>query len=609
MSPRMVATALLTVLFALSWSRQLFGNRPPLEPYRSTAAARVSRSSSSHFQLAPGELPGYTGWARPEFTLAGQFRVMEDETSTPRDIVAGQDWFLTLQCQDDDSHTNTSTEHHSLAPCRRHNYEGGDVESWFYVRAYGPAILTGTVEPVSQPHKTKNDGSTTQYYRVHIRPIDPGVYTVEVVLTFSVVPPLDQFPLGRQQQLHQAALPAVPSPNYEGYLLPQFPMQITVTGPAPPPIDSLPYCTANDLLLVTTTTTHERDTDSSINNNDRPPPARWRVVDSNRSPHHHAVTPPGSIQMSAYQQSYNSLGVKLQYERIDCQVPQIHNNNNINKLPVGEEKSGNNSMYPCRGGGSSTKKKNDAKRKKILHFILIGDSTMRLQRDVLASWLQVPIQNGTVRLTFHELYGGTLRCDRLSEPKLGERFSSSSATTGPLLLDDDNHHETRRVVLFNTGLHDIHRLCGSEWHQDRTLYLTVDELQMPCTQLYQLALQTLVDSVVQIPADMHLFQTTMSAWPKYGNYGVAWNPSVGQALPLDNGFVAQFNRIALRVLQDKGIRAIVDAYWVSLARPDNREIDGKASMGKKLSHPGNEVVLALVQNWYHVFLRTVCGGG
>ena len=42
-----------------------------------------------------------------------------------------------------------------------------------------------------------------------------------------------------------------------------------------------------------------------------------------------------------------------------------------------------------------------------LHFILIGDSTMRQQKDVLESWLGPQIASGLAKVTFHEFYGGT----------------------------------------------------------------------------------------------------------------------------------------------------------------------------------------------------------
>ena len=80
----------------------------------------------------------------------------------------------------------------------------------FYLRAYGPSVIPGRV--------TSHTGNS---YILHFIPLDPGVYTVEAVLTFSNAPAMDRFPLPPKQL----------QPAYEGYLLPGFPLQITVTSP------------------------------------------------------------------------------------------------------------------------------------------------------------------------------------------------------------------------------------------------------------------------------------------------------------------------------------------------------------------------------------------
>jgi len=57
----------------------------------------------------------------------------------------------------------------------------------------------------------------------------------------------------------------------------------------------------------------------------------------------------------------------------------------------------------------------------------------------------------------------------------------------------------------------------------------------------------------------------------------------------------------------KDIR-VLDAYWLTLARPDNREIGfvGNSdlydvlNLPKHLIHPGSEVVTALFNNWVRV---------
>ena len=464
----------------------------------------------------PNELPGYTGWARPEQTDAGRFQIVSDLSNVG---VAGQPWEITVEC------SSCSSD-----------------ESWFYLRAYGPAVITGSVQRESQGR-----------YRMHFLPIDPGIYTIEVVLTFSAVPPLTDFPL-RDTRV----------PDYEGYLLPGFPFFLNVTRNNPPLETKLPYCTLEQLT----------------SSNESPfTYARWRLVDSMRSSTHQKTVPgDDTIQLAAYQQSFQGLGLRFSYDRTDCRIVGIPNttfhlfDDCVSSLAV------------------------------PLHIILIGDSVMRLQSTVLNGWMQNRIESGQAKITFYELYGGTLRSERLSGPKLSA-IPLEQASLGE-----------RKIVLFNSGLHDIHRLCGDEWNDDRRTYLNESELQQSCVDLYRVALDTLVSNVLQIPqVDSFVFQTTTAGWPKYGNYGVAWNPVHGQGLPLDAGFVDRFNRIAIDYIAEvkqkttKSRRLhIMDGYWISLPRPDNREISKNADIGKKLSHPGHEVTYAMVRFFFMMVVQTVC---
>jgi hypothetical protein len=466
--------------------------------------------------VAPNELPGYTGWARPEQTDAGRFRIVLDPASI---AIAGEEWEITVECSSCTS------------------------KAWFYLRAYGPAIITGTVISESLGR-----------YRMRFLPTDPGIYTIEVVLTFSAVPPITDFPL------HDTKVP-----NYEGYLLPGFPFFLTVQGSTPPRETQLPYCTIDQL---TTTNNHL----SPFTN------ARWKLIDSIRSSTH-TKTVPGddTIQLAAYQQSFQGLGLRFSYERTDCRIVDFPN---AKFHPIEE----------CT-----------ASLHKPLHIILIGDSVMRLQRTVLEGWMKQMINSGQAKVTFYELYGGTLRSERLSGPKVSA------------IPQEQASLNERKVVLFNSGLHDIHRLCGDEWKDDRSTYLHDSEIQQSCLDLYQVALDTLFTNVLQIPqVDSFVFQTTTAGWPKYGNYGVAWSPINGQGLPLDAGFVERFNQIAIDFIsktKQGGSYSnlhIIDGYWVSLPRPDNREISKKADIGKKLSHPGHEVTYAMVRFFSMMVLQRLC---
>jgi hypothetical protein len=66
--------------------------------------------------------------------------------------------------------------------------------------------------------------------------------------------------------------------------------------------------------------------------------------------------------------------------------------------------------------------------------------------------------------------------------------------------------------------------------------------------------------------------------------------------------VDAFNNVALRVLDGYDGFDIVDGYWLSLARPDNRQVDKANAVGKHLVHPGLEVLQAMVRTWMTVAL-------
>ena len=49
----------------------------------------------------------------------------------------------------------------------------------------------------------------------------------------------------------------------------------------------------------------------------------------------------------------------------------------------------------------------------------------------------------------------------------------------------------RRLVLFNTGLHDISQLCSRVKYEERSVYMTVSDADYSCAALYQQNLRTL----------------------------------------------------------------------------------------------------------------------
>ena len=81
-------------------------------------------------------------------------------------------------------------------------------------------------------------------------------------------------------------------------------------------------------------------------------------------------------------------------------------------------------------------------------------------------------------------------------------------------------------------------------------------------------------------------------------------------MPVATDFVGFFNEIAYDVIQESFPDIpIMDGYWISYARPDNREITVgfKKALEKKLSHPGMEVVFALLRQLTTIIVQSeVC---
>ena len=545
----------------------------------STAAPEIS--------LTPVEMPGYTGWGRPEFTLAGFMELLGSSNGESQwTVEAGKQWEQCFQCSG-----HPLCVRHSPTPTQENH------NSWFYVRAYGPSVITGRVEVVdSYPRDVKTGSSSSKnwMYRVVLEPFDPGTYLVEVVVTFSEPPSLDYFPLERHEkearlQQSTSQIKAFTQREvhklYEGYMIKGFPRILEV----------VPYRSkenSKNSLSQTSICDIEHLIVTGVN--DGMSQGRWKVTDMVRQAHHtQKASELNQVSHMDYQYSWNSIGVAMDFEFRDCRL-----------LPLPSE-----TLNPFRA--CSHTENNGLRSQPDLHIIMIGDSVMRWQHDLLVNNIIRGIS--TIQVDFYEIYGGYFLTQLVNGPKLRPILSRPSSAK-------------KRVILFNTGLHDIHRLCAPEYATERRTYFTKDMEASSCASLYKMAILDMVDAIQQSVVHdgtnrqqtIAIFQTTTAAWPKYGNYGVSWDPRCGQPLPLDSGFVKEFNRIALDALRpllahshgryegNKLVFYAVDAYWISLARPDNREIDKESHIGKKLSHPGLEVLLSIVRVWSMLVLRIAC---
>jgi len=171
--------------------------------------------------IRPGELPGYTGWARPEKTLSRFFSIKSVSTrSTKIAAITRYEYVITAKCE---GHKDCVVENEIEGKSSKRNENNDNGVSLFFLRAYGTAVVPGTVTSRSCETNNLNIDDDLLLDRIHgcyyvftFVFYDPGLYTIEVVLTFSSPPPISTFPLGKESNQEE--------PHYEGYLLPGFPL-------------------------------------------------------------------------------------------------------------------------------------------------------------------------------------------------------------------------------------------------------------------------------------------------------------------------------------------------------------------------------------------------
>ena len=317
-------------------------NRPAAFPPASSAVAVV-----------PGELPGYTGWARPERTLAGHFRVVG--SPPPTVVRAGAEWSVTVRCSGDPG-------------C------GGDGRrSHFFLRAYGPAVLAGEASDLGGG-----------MYRLGFYPVDPGQYTVEAVLAFSSAPPFGDFPLPKGEV----------EPGYEGYLLRGFPLLMNVVAatsvPGHAPVDRS-WCRADELIETSGASAAIRA-------------GRWRVVDKVSGGAHRMgfTEDPDGVSLGGYQRGPNSLGILMEYTPIGCDL--LMEASLLSAAVSGVR--GRHILDECLSDARTL-----GSDRGVFHFVLIGDSVMRLQEEALRSFLggSGAWERGDVRVSRISTFGGISR--------------------------------------------------------------------------------------------------------------------------------------------------------------------------------------------------------
>jgi hypothetical protein len=491
--------------------------------------------------LLPGELPGYTGWARPDRTLAGSFFILEDSST----VVVGEPYKITVQCKH--------------AACRA----GGAL---FYVRAYGPAIVPS--------YKVQDHANGT--YDIFLRHWDAGRYTVEVVLVFSHYAPFSDFPV-KDDRMEAA---------YEGYLLPGFPRTIhVVTSSAASSSASsassssklvLPTCQLPD--LVETSKTGATET------------GRWLVTKKIMDQDYSRDLEHEQISLAKYQKGDNSLGVRLDYFPVKCRL--------LREDVVYAPQTLQTCLEHRKASSAKSNSKSNSQSPPSLlrqpHVVFIGDSNFRLQKEVFSKFF-----GGTLPVTYMKTQDGIVA--RLPQVKaaLNELVAQDKATS-----EDKDY-----FVLFNTGLHDIIRLCTHDYPYSPASANAADKTQNVlaehCGAVYRRALVDFVQTVQAFPAVLAVWQTTTAGWPKWGMYAASWPGDTKQKLPLAPNFCEYFNEIAWDVMQEYNV-TVQDAYWLTLSRPDHRDAREKNALGKRLVHAGPQVYSVTMRKWAMMILETLC---
>jgi hypothetical protein len=277
-----VRLAVIPLILALTW---LLRNGNPSKG----RSLRALLADGAVLTILPGELPGYSGWFRPSVTTAPLYEILY---MSPDLLQVDRQWRVRIQCK----------------ACSRDN-------PFFYMRAYGPAVIAGTIDRVDHP-------SLGTFFDAYFYPRDPGSYTVELVLTFSDAPQFNAFPLPK----------GVKEPGFEGINIQGFPRQITVEGAKPVHPDK--QCTNAQL------------TNETID-------ARWKVVE--RTPEKPAF-PDGSNK--DWVEPRSMTGIHMEYQYPNCRMLD---------------------MNQIRGHLFHLAQKRREQKLNDIHIVMIGDSVMGLQ--------------------------------------------------------------------------------------------------------------------------------------------------------------------------------------------------------------------------------------
>ena len=402
----------------------------------------------------------------------------------------------------------------------------------FFVRAYGRSLLPGSVVD-------HEDGT----YTVSIVPHDTGPLTLEVVLTLSQRPDYEKLPLPRDMG----------EPSYEGYMVPGFPLTVTVVD------DDPPKKKAPATILCPSSHLYETSTDSALQT------GRWLVTNKTRSFPYTDITKIESylthqnFTIDNYRNSIHSTGIQMDYFYNDCDVL---SHNDMTTKEVWKEK-----MASLKQTGQ-------------LHVLYVGDSNTRNQYNYFRDHIAKPLKfvGGKMKLSYVDMMG-----------YWPETFNKTRDQIQDIIA---RAHETNEniYVVFNAGLHEVTNRCMIEGGKRKGRVF-----EGLCHEVYQKDVRELTDLMQTIPASLRIWQTSMAGWPKWGVFGIEWPLDKGQLFPREPNFCSYLNDLAWNIMQEKKM-AVMDTFWLTLSRADHREVSQniKLRTSYKLVHLGVRRVRIIV---------------
>lgn len=356
----------------------------------------VDNPRESRAGIPIASLPGYTGWNRPHAPLLYWYRPLHfgprpspgilDTTTV---AAASHEYLIPTSADGRIQYIHDTTSHvamrHDLSEesllvpwttvilCPLDACQGRSghpkVNSQFYARAYGPAILAGRISrvPVRYYHVDSTNNTTDPQrnstmsllvgYEVSFYFRYPGVYTVEVVLEQGDAWALSEYPRGSSQIQRKT------DPAYEGWMLPGFPRLVEVVlrekedldpegGDDKAGITKRTMCTMNQL-------------------EESHPGDQWVVHSGGRS----SLSEEGSFQR--YQLGYATLGLCTDFLKATCSL--LPTSSILWSPQSKAENSEGNLVARCMRHHATTKNSTSAKK---LNIILIGDSVVRYNVSV-----------------------------------------------------------------------------------------------------------------------------------------------------------------------------------------------------------------------------------